>query len=222
MNKTPCYFYDKNSFSWTKLLEKNWQKIRGELLSVLNEPVKSEPNSNWASVHPYYKKEPGKPVPWRTYDFFFWKIKHAPHCAKCPNTVELLNTVNGIITAQFSVMEPYAHILPHKGYSRMVLRGHLGLIIPNTKKCMIRVGEETRNWKEGEVIIFDDSYEHEAWNKTEKPRAVLMFDIANPEIGYTAEQICRYKIENISDPFMLKIGTKEQWMNWYKQGFFPI
>jgi hypothetical protein len=70
-------------------------------------------------------------------------------------------------------------------------------------------------------MIFDDSYEHEAWNRSTERRAVLMFDIANPEMGYTADQICRYKLGNVSDPFMLGIAPAEKWMEWYEQGYIP-
>ena len=96
------------------------------------------------------------------------------------------------------------------------------LIVPeNATACALRVGDQTRHWEEGKVMVFDDSYDHEAWNKSDERRAVLMFDIANPEMGYTADQICRYKLSNVQDPFMLGIAPAEKWMEWYEQGHFP-
>lgn len=62
---------------------------------------------------------------------------------------------------------------------------HLPLIVPDG--CAFRVGGETRQWKEGEAFAFDDTIEHEAWNRSEKPRVVLIFDVWNPHLS-PAEQ----------------------------------
>ena len=104
----------------------------------------------------------------------------------------------------------------------MVLRCHLPLIVPAGNKCAIRVGDETREWKEGELMIFDDSFEHEAWNRSDEMRVVLMFDIPNPLWGYTARQISKYKIENMDDPFLLSLVPKEKWMEAFAKGEFPL
>jgi ornithine lipid ester-linked acyl 2-hydroxylase len=214
MNKTPCYFYDKNSFSWTKLLEKNWKLILEELCALLQKQEK------WTNAHPHYVKNIKNEMAWKTFEFIFFGIKNRENCNKCHKTYDLIKSIPVVVTAQFSIMHPNTHILPHKGYSRMILRSHLGLIIPNKTKCKIRVGDETKSWEKGKIIIFDDSYEHEAWNKSDKQRVVLMIDIANPEWNYTADQICRYKIENISDPFLLNVANKKTWMKWLNQGYF--
>jgi aspartyl/asparaginyl beta-hydroxylase (cupin superfamily) len=56
----------------------------------------------------------------------------------------------------------------------------LPLIVP--EGCGLRVGNETRAWREGEALIFDDSIEHEAWNTSDRVRVVLLFDIWRPEL----------------------------------------
>ncbi|MGA7800188.1 MAG: aspartyl/asparaginyl beta-hydroxylase domain-containing protein, partial [Gammaproteobacteria bacterium] len=35
-------------------------------------------------------------------------------------------------------------------------------------------------WREGGSLIFDDTYQHEAWNGTDKVRAVLFVDFVRP------------------------------------------
>jgi len=60
---------------------------------------------------------------------------------------------------------------------------HLPLVVPDKSLCRIRVGDETRNWEEGKVLVFDDSFEHEAWNDAELPRVVLIFDVWHPELS---------------------------------------
>ena len=57
---------------------------------------------------------------------------------------------------------------------------HLPLLVPNG--CGLRVGAETRSWVEGELLIFDDSFEHEAWNRGTSDRTILLFEIWRPDI----------------------------------------
>jgi aspartate beta-hydroxylase len=63
--------------------------------------------------------------------------------------------------------------------------GHLPLIIP--EDCALNVGNELHVWQEGRVVVFDDTYEHEAWNRSPKTRVVLIFDLWNP---YLTEVEC--------------------------------
>lgn len=217
------YFFEKNEFNWASEIENRAPAILKELESIIDLNASHHPKSQeWLAAHPHYvKSSQNNPIAWKTYEFMFFGMKKKSHIERCPKTWEALQLIPGLITAQFSFMEPGTHILPHKGYTRMVIRGHLGLIIPDEEKCAIRVGTDTVNWKKGEVILFDDSYDHEAWNKSEKPRAVLMFDLAKPSMGYTAEEICRWKIERMEDPFLLQLASVDQWLKWLENGYLP-
>jgi aspartyl/asparaginyl beta-hydroxylase (cupin superfamily) len=83
--------------------------------------------------------------------------------------------------ALFSRLRPGAHIKPHHGLLNTRLIVHVPLIAP--PGCRLRVGGETREWREGEALVFDDSIEHEAWNRSDRTRTVLLFEIWRPEIG---------------------------------------
>lgn len=85
----------------------------------------------------------------------------------------------GMTTAGFSSLVAGTHIKPHIGYSKAVLRCHLGLIVPDG--CVLRVGTQTRNWQSGKCLIFDDTVEHEAWNNSDKTRIALLIDFKKPE-----------------------------------------
>ena len=62
-----------------------------------------------------------------------------------------------------------------------MLRYHLALKIPEPREaCRLRVGGEYANWDEGKSLLFDDSYEHEAWNDTDGERVVLFMDVVRP------------------------------------------
>lgn len=80
----------------------------------------------------------------------------------------------------FSVFDPGTHLLPHRGVTNSRVVGHLPLIVP--PDCALRVGGETHVWRRGEIVVFDDSYEHEAWNRSDAVRVVLIFDLWNPHL----------------------------------------
>ncbi|MBU1257181.1 MAG: aspartyl/asparaginyl beta-hydroxylase domain-containing protein, partial [Alphaproteobacteria bacterium] len=82
--------------------------------------------------------------------------------------------------ALWSLLKPGTHIQPHHGLLNTRLICHLPLLAPSD--CALRVGAETRAWRTGEMLIFDDSVEHEAWNRSAETRVVLLFEVWRPEI----------------------------------------
>lgn len=104
--------------------------------------------------------------------------------ARCPATRDALEAIpraelpGRCPNAFFSILQPRTRIPPHGGVSNTRLTVHLPLIVPNG--CGFRVGGETREWRIGEAFVFDDTIEHEAWNDSDHPRAVLIFDVWNP------------------------------------------
>jgi aspartyl/asparaginyl beta-hydroxylase (cupin superfamily) len=86
----------------------------------------------------------------------------------------------------FSLLRPGAHIPPHNGLINTRLIGHLPLIVPG--QCRLRVGNETRDWRQGKVWLFDDTIEHEAWNDSNETRVILLFEIHRPDITEVEHQ----------------------------------
>ncbi len=80
----------------------------------------------------------------------------------------------------FSVFTPGTHLLAHRGVTNTRVVAHLPLIVP--PDCALRVGGEDHAWQEGRVVVFDDTYEHEAWNRSDQIRVVLIFDLWNPHL----------------------------------------
>ena len=78
----------------------------------------------------------------------------------------------------FSVFTAGTHLLPHRGVTNTRVVGHLPLLVPDD--CALSVGGEIHVWQEGRVVVFDDTYEHEAWNRSPEMRVVLIFDLWNP------------------------------------------
>jgi aspartyl/asparaginyl beta-hydroxylase (cupin superfamily) len=98
----------------------------------------------------------------------------------CPDTVALLNGIPGVYQAFFSVLEPGKSIPAHIGPSRMFLRYHLGLRVPTDLPPVLRVKDQRYVWREGESMLFDDSWDHEVINDCPELRAVLIVDVARP------------------------------------------
>ena len=84
---------------------------------------------------------------------------------------------------------PGTHLLPHRGVTNTRVVAHLPLIVP--PDCALRVGGEEHAWQEGRVVVFDDTYEHEAWNRSDQVRVVLIFDLWNPAPDRTRTRSCR-------------------------------
>jgi aspartate beta-hydroxylase len=100
--------------------------------------------------------------------------------AAAPKTAKIVQSIERQSGhAFFSVMDPGTHILPHCGPSNFRLRLHLGLVVP--PNCRIRVGDQTRTWEEGKVLVVDDAFEHEVWNDSDQKRVVLVVDIWHPD-----------------------------------------
>ena len=213
--KNPKYFYSTEEFPQLKILEDNYQVI----LDELNELRKSALNGYWLETFPGYLDEKSKNK-WKVFTFKFFGIKHPLNASLCPKTADLVLNKLDIVSCDFSFLPAKTHVIPHKGFSKMVLRAHLALVIPDN--CAIRVGNEVRKWEEGKLIIFDDSFDHEAWNDSDEDRFVLMFDIPNPKWGYNSHEISKYKIETMQDKFMLELFSKEQWMDFFGKGEFTI
>jgi beta-hydroxylase len=115
---------------------------------------------------------------WNAFGFRFLGRHLDANCARCPKTAAALGAIPGLISAGFSLLEPGTWIKPHVGYSHSLYVGHLGLIVP--EDCAIRVGRETRSWRVGRFFAFNDMVEHEAWNRGDSRRVVLLIEFLRP------------------------------------------
>ncbi|NDW14778.1 hypothetical protein GTQ48_04440 [Alteromonas genovensis] len=183
----PCReFYHKDEFSWASLVESNRDMICKELQALMasetflpymqsdhittdNSSTKLVNNNDWSAFH-LIKNGKVDPIA-KQY---------------CPNTLALFDSLplprvkNFSPMLVFSKLKAGAKIPPHCGYYNTRLIAHLP--ITSEPGCYLRVGGQTESVKEGKLIIFNDSIEHEAWNDSQKDRVVLIFDIWRPEL----------------------------------------
>jgi aspartyl/asparaginyl beta-hydroxylase (cupin superfamily) len=181
-------YAQRADFPWLDRVEAATDAIRAELLQVLEQD---------AAFSPYVEAEPNRPsfndngmvgnLDWSA--FYLWKAG-APvpeNIARCPSVMPALAEAplcqipGRTPSIHFSLLRPGMHIAPHHGFMNARYICHLPLIVPDG--CAMRVGAETRAWTEGQACVFDDSVEHEAWNRNpDRLRVVLIFDIWRPEL----------------------------------------
>ncbi|HEX6099233.1 MAG TPA: aspartyl/asparaginyl beta-hydroxylase domain-containing protein [Thermoanaerobaculia bacterium] len=101
----------------------------------------------------------------------------------CPKTCAVLDRIPHVNQAFFSILDPGKSIPAHTGPTRSYLRYHLGLRVPKQNPPQIRVRDQYYTWKEGESVLFDDSWEHEIYNQADEVRAVLIVDVMRPFIA---------------------------------------
>ena len=169
--------YDNAVFPWTTEIEREWRAIRTELDRVLlrkeDLPGFHEISADVATI----SHDRG----WKTFLLSGYGFKSDANIKRCPQTWRVCQKIPGLITVMFSILEPGKHLPPHRGPYNGVLRLHLGLIVPEPREQLgIRVEKEVYRWKEGEAVVFDDAYEHEAWNRTPHTRVVLFVDFVKP------------------------------------------
>jgi aspartate beta-hydroxylase len=180
-------FFDRSLFPWLAPLEAASPEIRTELMRVL---VSDRPG-----LQPYIDFPDGLPIDqfkelnrsrkWSAYFLWNQSQPNAGHIARCPITARTLEEVvprcrveGRAPTAFFSILDPNTRIPAHTGITNTRCTVHLPLIVPPS--CGFRVGSTTREWVPDQAWVFDDTIEHEAWNLSDTPRAVLIFDIWNP------------------------------------------
>ena len=179
-------FFPRDHFPWLPGLEARTDEIRRELLALLD--------GGGAGFAPYVAFDPTLPAnQWaelnhsrRWSAFFFWKDgeRQDANCARCPATAALLETLPLLDlpakgpTAMFSILDPRTRIPPHTGSSNVRTTVHLPLVVP--EGCGFRVGAQSRPFEPGKAWAFDDTIEHEAWNDSDQPRAILILDVWNP------------------------------------------
>lgn len=211
-------FYDLADFPWTQHLVDNWEEIRGEV-----DQLTEQWSPTYSAFAEYIEKENKPGMPWKTCILVFFSINNLDACEACPKTYSVLEKIPNVSVVMFSRLDPHAHIPAHEGYTTDVLRCHLGLTVPEPDKCILRVGDEKRNWREGEVLVFDDTVEHEVWNHGDASRTILMIDTVRPELDYDAKEVGRRHFNGRGrlDPWLMRAGSHDQWLQWIEDGHFP-
>ncbi|KPX05297.1 MULTISPECIES: aspartyl/asparaginyl beta-hydroxylase domain-containing protein [Pseudomonas syringae group] len=202
-------FFEQHHFPWIDKIEAKWPLIKAEaarLLSAIEllpgfEEIQHEQSELTNDRH------------WQIFPFYVYGQTFERNLLRCPESSAALKDIVGLKAAMFSVLRA-GKVLPlHRGPYKGVLRYHLGIIIPTPEtQCAIEVAGEIEHWGEGKSLVFDDSYEHSAWNYASEDRIVLFVDFIRPlpwELAIVNEQI----INQIQDSSFI-VDTLINWNRW--------
>jgi aspartate beta-hydroxylase len=205
-------FYDRKNFPFFDRIEAATADIRAEMLEVLKDTN---------AFKPYVEKNPNRArgdssgmqenPDWSAFYLLRDGEIMADNAARCPKTIEaladfpLVHVPNRSPSVLFSLLRPGARIPPHTGIVNTRLICHLPLLVP--PGCGLRVGNETRVPVEGKAWLFDDTIEHEAWNMSDRPRVILLFEMWRPEITSAERELIRAMFEAID----MHTGKKPDW-----------
>ena len=168
-------YLDPKDFPELKVLQDNWQVMRDEALRLDGQgSIKAADTYNDIGFNSFFR------TGWKRF-YLKWYGDDLPSAQQmCPRTVALLRQIPGVKAAMFASLPPGATLVKHRDPYAGSLRYHLGLITPNDPACFIEVDGERYHWKDGEVVMFDETYIHYAENTTDHPRIILFADIERP------------------------------------------
>lgn len=196
-------FYERSEFPWLREIEDAVPGMLDELHAVLADGNDFAPYVEATDDRPHAANPLINDPSWGAY--YFWRNGEIvpESAARCPVTMKMLQMApmpridQRSPIALWSLLKPGTHIQPHHGLLNTRLICHIPLIVPND--CALRVGNETRAWRSGEALIFDDSFEHEAWNRSRDTRVILLFEIWRPEISLEEREALTTIFETINN-----------------------
>lgn len=172
--KSTAYF-DPSEFPELKILQDNWEMIRDEAVSLNNAAqIKASAELDDLGFNSFFRNG------WKRF-YLKWygaNLKSAEQL--CPKTLELINQLPSVKGAMFTMLPPGSRLQRHRDPYAGSLRYHLGLVTPNSDDCYISVDGEKYSWRDGEAVMFDETYLHYAENKTDQNRIILFLDVKRP------------------------------------------
>jgi hypothetical protein len=177
-------FYEPELFPELAPLKDNWKEIRNEIVEF---EKRNGALSGMSSVNPASAYGGN----WTLIYLMSFSRKNHKNRSDFPFICSIIDKIPNIVFAAVSVLPPHTELAPHFGDTNGIVRSHLGLIIPAEYPTIaIRVGEEERGWKEGELLCFINVQKHSVWNRSAERRYVLMIDFVPKILENRQEEIC--------------------------------
>lgn len=156
-------------------LARHWRTIRAEAEQLMAlQKIKAAEKNDDAGFNSFFK------TGWKRFYLKWYDASHPSAERLCPNTFALLHQIPSIKAAMFAELPPGGKLNPHRDPFAGSLRYHLGLATPNDDRCFIEVDGQPYSWRDGEAVIFDETYIHWAVNGSEADRVILFCDIERP------------------------------------------
>jgi aspartate beta-hydroxylase len=193
-DRRPTFFDVKAFYPGLDAVTQAYPAIRAEFDRVLAE-------TQTDSLPQYHELDSGErkisnttPKRWNVFMLEIMGHKPAANRVRCPQTCAALARVPNLIQAFFSILDPGKSIPEHEGPYLGYLRYHLGLRVPKENPPKLVVNRQDYVWKEGEAVLFDDSWPHSVVNSANETRAVLIVDVRRP-LPATPDLVNRFFID---------------------------
>src|SRR6478735_5382989 len=168
-------YVDVKLFPELKPLSDNWQMIRDEALKLFDEGhIRAAAKYNDLGFNSFFRRG------WKRFYLKWYDAPVPSAVALCPNTVALVQSIPTINGAMFAMLPAGGDLGRHRDPFAGSLRYHLGLVTPNNDACRIFVDGQPYAWRDGEAVLFDETFIHWAENRTDVDRLILFCDVERP------------------------------------------
>ncbi|AJE97809.1 lipid A hydroxylase LpxO [Pandoraea apista] len=156
-------------------LRQNWEAIRAEAVSLLEASrIKASDKYNDVGFNSFFKSG------WKRFYLKWYDDAHPSANELCPVTTRLVRQIPTIKAAMFAELPHGSRLVRHRDPFAGSLRFHLGLVTPNDDRCYIDVDGQRYSWRDGEGVVFDETYIHYAENQSGQNRVILFCDVERP------------------------------------------
>jgi hypothetical protein len=177
-------FYPREQCPWLADMERVWRTVRAEYEAYAHAGARV--------LRPSYVPDDVRIEGWRSINFLTYRHWYPASCAHFPRTVSFLRTIPYLTSAFVNLLEPGASLPPHNGDSNATYRCHLGLIVPceSVDECGLEVHDHRVGWSEGRAFAFNEAYRHHVWNRTDRPRVIMVLDVMRPPYRSRGIALC--------------------------------
>jgi beta-hydroxylase len=175
------------NFRELRTLENHWETIRAEALNLLAlQKIKAAEKNDDAGFNSFFK------TGWKRFYLKWYDASHPSAERLCPRTVALLRGIPSVKAAMFAELPAGGKLNMHRDPFAGSLRYHLGLVTPNSDSCFIEVDGQRYSWRDGQSVVFDETYIHWARNGSDSNRIILFCDIERPMRYRWAQAVNRW------------------------------
>ncbi|WP_325345032.1 aspartyl/asparaginyl beta-hydroxylase domain-containing protein [Xylophilus sp.] len=168
-------YLDHSAFPGLRLLDAHWETIRAEALALAAaQRIRAAERNDDAGFNSFFKEG------WTRFYLKWYEAHHPSAQALCPQTVALLKRIPEVKAALFAVLPAGGKLNPHRDPYAGSIRYHLGLVTPNDDRCYIEVDGQRYSWRDGESVLFDETFIHRVENTTAQGRIILFCDVERP------------------------------------------
>jgi aspartate beta-hydroxylase len=168
-------YYFPNAARFTQ----NWREIRREALAIAGLLRQVPRFEELMPAQADIAAQDGRD--WRMLIVKAYGVADQRNLQRCPTLAALLAETPEVVSCVLSFLAPGKHIPRHRGPFRGILRFHLMLSMPNdadgVPACELNIDGVPYRLADGECLLWDDTFPHEVWNRSEAVRIALLLDV---------------------------------------------